>query len=383
MATTVNYPHEFKGFSIADPSEWSNPKLLAYEPKHFGSRDVDIEIECCGICASELFTLKNEWTDGPMRCTQSAYGPKTQCVGHEIVGRVLRIGDECKTGVKVGDRVGLGARAACCAECPRCKSNNEQYCPKKVGTYGARYPDGYVSQGGYASHVRAHEQMVFPIPEGLESHLVAPMMCGGLTVYAPIQRWTRLAKIDGRQPHVGIIGIGGLGHMALMIARALDAHVTAFSRGSSKKEDALKMGADDFIATGEDEGWNKRYFDEFDLILNCATSTESLDLNQFFSTLKVNSAFISVGLPHIGESMEVSPFSFLGSGSVLGASSLGSRKEIIELMDLAVEHNFRPWVEKVDLNEKNLSDALKRLDKGDVRYRFTLVGFHDFFGTGK
>lgn len=382
-STTVNYPQEFKGFSISDPSEWNHPKLTSYEPKRFGARDVDIEIECCGVCASELFTLKNEWSKSELACKSSTYGPKTQCVGHEIIGKVLKVGEECKTGVKVGDRVGLGAAAACCTECSRCKDDNEQYCPHRVGTYASAYEDGYVSQGGYASHVRAHEQMVFPIPDGLESHLVAPLMCGGLTVYSPIKRNIEDALRKGRTPNVGVIGIGGLGHMAIMIAKALGAHVTAFSRGYSKKEDALKMGADDFVATGEEKDWANSRFDHFDVVVNCATSTTDLNLDDFFSSLKVNSALVSVGLPHADESLNVSPFSFLASGTKLGSSLLGSRREAIELLKLAEEHNFRPWVEKINLSEENVGIALTRLDKGDVRYRFTLVGFHEFFGTGK
>lgn len=382
-STTVNYPEEFKGFAISDPSEWSNPKLTSYVPKNFGDRDVDIEIECCGVCASELFTLKNEWSKSELACKSSSYGPKTQCVGHEIVGKVLKVGSKCTTGVKVGDRVGLGASASCCAECSRCEEDNEQYCKHQVGTYAGRYPDGYVSQGGYASHVRAHEKMVFPIPDGLESHLVAPLMCGGLTVYSPIKRSIEDTLAKGKTPHVGIIGIGGLGHMAIMIAKALGAEVTAFSRSYSKQEDATKMGAHKFIATGVEKDWSKNYFDYFDAIINCATSTVDTDVDAFLSTLKVNKKLISVGLPHVDEKLQVSPFTFLQNGVFLGASLLGSRKEAIELLQLAKDHKFAPWVETLDINEANVSQALTRLNAGDVRYRFTLVGFHEFFGTGK
>lgn len=384
MSTTVNYPEEFKGFAISDPSEWNHPKLTSYVPKKFDERDVDIEIECCGVCASELFTLKNEWNPrGELLCKSASYGPKTQCVGHEIVGKVLRVGEKCTTGVKVGDRVGLGAAASCCAECSRCDDDNEQYCPHRVGTYSGMYADGYVSQGGYASHVRAHEKMVFPIPEGLESHLIAPLMCGGLTVYSPIKRNIDPVLAAGKKPAVGIIGIGGLGHMAIMIAKALGADVTAFSRSYSKKDDAVKMGADHFIATGVETEWSKNHFDTFDLILNCSTSTTDLDFNGYLSTMKVNGSMVSVGLPHADESFNLSPFSFLNSGTKIGSSLLGSRKEAIELLALAKEHDFRPWVEKLNISEENVSEALTRLDAGDVRYRFTLVGFHEFFGTGK
>lgn len=375
---TVDYPREFKGFAITDPKDWNSPKLTAYEPKKFGPHDVDIEIECCGICASELFSLKNEWSDKPLACLSSSYGPRSQVVGHEVVGKVIAVGSDVNL-CKVGQRVGLGAQAFSCMECSRCDSNNEQYCSNSVGTYCSRYPDGYVSQGGYASHVRAHEQFCFPVPDDLPSELVAPLMCGGLTVYSPIKR-----NIENAQnPRVGIIGIGGLGHMAIMIAKALGAHVTAFSRSSKKKEDALKMGADEFVATGEEKNWSEKLHDNFHLVLNCASSTTELDLDAFLSVLKVNKNLISVGLPERGEKFDFSPFTFIGNGSCVGVSKLGSRNEAIELLQLASKHKFRPWVETINVSEAGVHEGLTRLDQGDVKYRFTLVGFHEFFGTGK
>ncbi|CAM9022407.1 unnamed protein product [Wickerhamomyces anomalus] len=380
-SNTVNYPKEFKGFAISDPKEWSAPKLTSFEPKHFGDNDVDIEVECCGVCASELFTLKNEWSHDELLCLSSTYGPKTQCVGHEVVGKVVKLGSKCKTGLKIGDRVGLGAQASCCTECSRCKEGNEQYCAKTVGTYASRYEDGYVSQGGYASHVRAHEHLVFPIPEGIESHLVAPLQCGGLTVYSPIKRG--IQDVQNTVPKVAIIGLGGLGHMAIMIAKALGAEVTAFSRSYSKQEDAKKMGADHFVATGEEKDFESKLYDTFHLILNCASSTSALDLNKLLKTLKVNRSFISVGLPHVDEKFEVQPFTFFSNGSAVGSSCLGSRAEAIELFELAVKHDIKPWVETIKVSEAGVSEGLTRLDKGDVRYRFTLVGFNEFFGTGK
>lgn len=380
---TVDYPNEFKGFAITDPSQWNNPKLVSYKPKNFDeSTDVDIEIECCGVCASDIATLKNAWSNQPLRCLSSTYGPKSQCVGHEIVGRVVRVGTGCTTGVKIGDRVGLGAQASSCGECSRCKTDNEQYCSEMIGTYGGRYPDGYVSQGGYASHVRANERLVFPIPDGLESHIVAPLLCGGLTVYSPLKRGIQDVLDKGEVPKVGIVGIGGLGHIAIMVAKALGADVTAFSRSNAKLEDAMKMGCSRFIAT-KDEGWEKNLVDEFHLILNCASGVTSLPLPKVLSTLKVNRDFISVGLPHLGHAFEVSPRILLRDGAKVGASLLGSRKEILELFDLVATHDFKPWVETIDIDEAGVHKALTRLEEGDVRYRFTLTGFNKFFGTGK
>ncbi|SCU93794.1 LADA_0G04940g1_1 [Lachancea dasiensis] len=373
----MSYPEQFQGFAINNPKDWATPKLTSYQPKNFGAHDVDIEVECCGICASELFALQNGWSHGEMACLSSKYGPKTQVVGHEVVGKVVAVGPEVKL-CKVGDRVGLGAQASACMNCTRCNSNNEQYCAQAVSTYCDFYPDGYVSQGGYASHVRAHEHLCFPIPPELPSELVAPLQCGGLTVYSPIKR-----NIAGKKdPKVAVIGIGGLGHMAIMISKALGAEVYAFSRGYSKKDDAIKMGADHFVATGE-KNWSENLGDTFDLILNCASSTTSLDLNALLPCLKVNCNFVSVGLPHIDEDLKVKPFSFFANGCNMGSSKLGSREEAIELMNLAVKHNFRPWVETIQVSEAGVSDGLTRLNDGDVKYRFTLTGFHQFFGTGK
>ncbi|SCU84534.1 LAFA_0D10484g1_1 [Lachancea sp. 'fantastica'] len=373
----MTYPEQFQGFATNDPKDWAHPKLTSYQPKNFESHDVDIEVECCGICASELFALQNGWSHEPMACLSSKYGPKTQVVGHEVVGKVVAVGPDV-TLCKIGDRVGLGAQASSCMQCSRCASHNEQYCQKSVGTYCSSYPDGYVSQGGYASHVRAHEQFCFPIPPEIPSELVAPLQCGGLTVYSPIKR-----SIAGKtNPKVAIIGIGGLGHMAIMISKALGAEVYAISRGYSKKDDAMKMGAHKFVATGE-ENWQKGLYDEFDLILNCASSTTSLDLDNLLPCLKVNCNFISVGLPHVDEDFKVKPFTFFKNGCNIGSSKLGSRSEAIELMDLAVKHNFRPWVETIQVSEAGVSEGLTRLNDGDVKYRFTLTGFHEFFNTGK
>lgn len=382
-STTVNYPHEFKGFAIKDPSEWANPKLTSYQPKNFDENsDIDIEIECCGVCGSELSTLQNAWFDGPMKCLSAKYGPKTQCVGHEIVGKAIRVGKGCKTMVKVGDRVGLGAQAYSCGDCTRCKSHNEQYCARRVNTYDAMYEDGYVSQGGYASHVRANENFVFPIPDGMESHLVAPLLCGGLTVYSPIKRELKDVIASGETPKVGIVGIGGLGHIAIMIAKAMGVEVTAFSRSHYKEKDAFKMGCSRFVAT-QDEVWEDNLFDEFHLILNCTSAKDSLLLTKLLPMLKVNRKFISVGLPHLGHSFDIDPHSLLGNGANFGASILGSRLEILDLFDLVSKHKVEPWVETIDICEKGVNEALTRLENGDVRYRFTLTGFHSFFGTGK
>lgn len=364
---TVNYPTEFSGFAVQDVKQWDHPKLTSYKPKKFEDRDIDIEIECCGVCGSDLLTAKGGW--GGIKCPQ--------VVGHEIIGKVVSKGAKVTT-VDIGDRVGLGAQASSCLDCNRCQNGNEQYCPKSVSTYDSKYPDGYISQGGYASHVRAHEHFCFKIPDEISPEEAGPLMCGGLTVYSPLKRHG--ACKEGAK--VGIIGIGGLGHMAIMLAKAMGAEVWAFSRGYSKKDQAVKMGADHFVATGEKD-WEKPLFDTFDLILNCAIGLSDLNLDAFLSTLQVDSKFVSVGLPDVEEKYNVSPFTFFSNNSHLSSSCLGSRQEALELLDVAVKNDIRPWIEKVPISEDGCHEAMSRAWNGDVRYRFVLTDFHKCFGTGK
>lgn len=377
--TTVNYPEEFKGFAVHNPKEWNHPKLTSYKPKAMGEYDVDVEIECCGVCASDLFTAQASWATG-----WDKIEGQTQVVGHEIVGKVIAVGSKV-TSCKIGDRVGQGAQLFACLECSRCKANNEQYCPKTVETYDATYADGYVSQGGYASHVRTHEHFLFPVPEGIKSSILAPLMCGGLTVYSPLLR-------NGCKPGatIGIIGIGGLGHMAIMIAKLLmtddkegfKGEIYAFSRSDKKKLELLEMGATHFVATGEKD-WEKPLFDKFDLVLNCASGLSALNLDAFISILGVEKRIVSVGLPSKEERYDVSPFTFFSNGSFLSSSCLGSREEAIDLLNLAVKFDIKPWVEEIPVSELGCHEGMTRCWDGDCRYRFALTNFHELFGTGK
>jgi alcohol dehydrogenase (NADP+) len=263
------------------------------------------------------------------------------CVGHEIIGKVLRVGPKVK-GFKPGDRVGVGAQVQSCMKCPQCKSDNENYCPHMVGelnhaprlyqtnfehvkclrgitvylgygqwadladTYGAPYNVGGAdsgkpmkdkdgnqiwAQGGYSSHSRVHEQFVFPIPDNIPSYEAGPMMCAGLTTFSPLKR-----AGTGPGKKVAIVGIGGLGHFALLWAKGLGAEVTALSHTAGKKEEALKLGADHFVCT-KDKDWAKPLAFTFNFILNCADMTNEFDLKTYMSTLAVNGTFHNVGLP--------------------------------------------------------------------------------------
>lgn len=215
---------------------------------------------------------------------------------------------------------------------------------------------------------------VFPIPEGLPTTQAAPMLCAGLTAYSPLVR-----NGCGPGKKVGIVGLGGIGHFGLQFAKALGAEVYVISRSHSKEADALKMGADGYIAT-QDPNWNEAHFMTFDLIVNTASSSEGFDLEKYLSLLDVHGRWVSVGLPE-GEGQVVKSQTFLGNGCLIGASHLGSRKEVLAMLKLAVEKGVTSWVEEVQIGEEGLKSALTRLHANDVRYRFSLTGYEKVFGA--
>lgn len=226
----------------------------------------------------DLAQITGGWGDRPLPL----------CVGHEVIGRAVKVGNSVTT-VKVGDRVGVGAQIGADLTCQNCKSDQENYCPNGIDTYGARYKDGTVSQGGYASHIRAHEYFTFKIPNGIASEIAAPMMCAGLTVYSPLVRMG-----SGAGKKVAVVGIGGLGHFALLFANALGAEVTALSHSPGKEQDSLKMGAHHFVCT-KDKDWHKALAGSFDFILNTADAMHHFDMPAYLSTLRVWGKFHTVG----------------------------------------------------------------------------------------
>lgn len=215
---------------------------------------------------------------------------------------------------------------------------------------------------------------VFPIPDALSTNTTAPMLCAGLTAYSPLVR-------NGAGPgkKVGIVGMGGIGHFGLLFSKALGAETWAISRSHSKEADALKMGADGFIATA-DKDWNEPHIMTFDLIICTASSTENFDLDKYLTLLDVHGKWISVGLPE-GSGQEVKAQSFLANGCLIGASHLGSRKEVLAMLKLAAEKGVQPWVEEIPISKENLKTALTRLHNNDVRYRFTLTNYEEEFGA--
>ncbi|CAK7894647.1 NADP-dependent alcohol dehydrogenase 7 [[Candida] anglica] len=367
MSTTV--PEYFQGFGVDKAENWNKPKLVSYKGKAVGDNDVVLKNIACGLCGSDILTASGQWS--PLLRDDLV-------VGHEIIGHVIAVGKNV-TQVKIGQRCGIGAHSSSCMSdsCGRCSTDNEQYCKiNGVGTYNAvDATDKYVTQGGYSSHSVAHEQFVFPIPDELETSHAAPLMCAGLTVFSPLVR--NIGR-DAKGKTVGIIGIGGLGHLAIQFAHALGANVIAFSRSSSKKDQAVTMGASTFIATGEEKDWTTTYDDKFDFILNCASGTD-LDLDSYLSVLKVDAKFVSAGLPPSADKYSVSPFSFVKNAGNFGSSLLGSKVEALEMLKIAAEHGVKPWVEEIPISEANCNTALTRCNDGDVRYRFVFTEFDKAF----
>jgi alcohol dehydrogenase (NADP+) len=287
------------------------------------------------------------------------------CVGHEITGIAVKVGKNVKH-LKVGDRCGVGAQSGSCLDCEECSSGLEQHCVKGLtGTYNGKYPDGSKSFGGYADYCRAPAHFAVKIPDGLSLAEAAPMLCGGVTTWCPL-------KNNGAGPgkRVGIVGIGGLGHFGLLWAKALGCdEVVAISRTRNKAADAKKMGADKFIATDEDDGWNRKHRRSLDLIISTVSSPK-MPLSKYFQLLRTNGQFIQVGAPE-DPIPSFSAFALIAKGCKMGGSSIGSPSQIREMLEFAVKHNICPWIQERPM--KSANDCIIAMDNGDARYRIVLV----------
>ncbi|KAL8806062.1 MAG: hypothetical protein Q9182_001594 [Xanthomendoza sp. 2 TL-2023] len=360
----MGYPDTFEGFMVQSQDDWKTFKKQEFKPKKFQERDIDIEIECCGVCGSDVHTINGGWGDAPMPL----------CVGHEVIGKAIKVGDKVKT-VKVGDRVGVGAQIWSCLECKPCKTDNENYCPKKIDTYGAPYPEemgGVIAQGGYASHIRAHEYFTFKIPDDIPSVEAAPMMCAGLTTYSPLLR----AGV-GPGKKVAIVGVGGLGHYAILWASAMGAEVYVLSHSPDKEQAAKELGAKEFISTA-DKDWDKPWAFTFDFMLNTADATHEFDLVAYLGTLAVNGQMHHVGLPD-EKLPPITAQMFAPNGCSMGGSHIGSRPEMFQMLKLASEKKLKPKIETIPISEAGCKKAVEGVANNSVRYRYTLTDFDKAF----
>ncbi|WP_119697703.1 NAD(P)-dependent alcohol dehydrogenase [Microbacterium halotolerans] len=323
---------------------------LEIERRDVGPHDVMIAIRYAGVCHSDIHTIRGEW--GPI-----AY---PQVVGHEIVGEVTEVGSEVTTHA-IGDRVGVGCMVNSCGECSYCLDGDEHFCEKgAIDTYTATDVDGTITQGGYSTHVVVDEKFVLRMPESIPYEQAAPLLCAGITTYSPLARWGA-----GPGKKVAVVGMGGLGHMAVKIAVAMGADVTVLSRTLSKRDDALAFGATAHIATG-DEGALRELKRSFDLIIN--TVSAPLDMNAYLATLKPQGTLVNVGAPP--EPLPVQVFSLIGGGKSFAGSNIGSIKETQEMLDFCAEHAIAPETELI--SAEAINEAYDRVLSSDVRYRFVI-----------
>jgi len=320
------------------------------ERRDVGAKDVRIDIRWAGICHSDIHTVNGDW--GPQ------HYPLT--VGHEIVGTVAEVGSEV-TKFALGDRVGVGCMVGSCRECANCLAGEEQYCLKGMtGTYGARDVDGSITQGGYSTGVVVTEDFVLNVPEAIPFEKAAPLLCAGITTYSPLRHWNA-----GPGTKVAVVGLGGLGHMAVKIAHAMGAEVTVLSRSLNKKDDALALGADHYFAT-EDPQTFRALRGSFDLIINSVSA--AIDINAHLKLLALNGTLVNVGAP--SEPMGVQAGALISNRRSFAGSNIGGIAETQEMLDFCAEHAIAPEVEITSADQVN--EAWARVLASDVRYRFVI-----------
>jgi uncharacterized zinc-type alcohol dehydrogenase-like protein len=337
--------------AYAAPSATEPLVPTTIERRDVGPTDVLIEIRYAGICHSDIHTVRGDW--GPISYPQ--------VVGHEIVGVVSEVGSEVSKHA-VGDRVGVGCMVNSCRECENCRAGMENYCLKgNTQTYASVDRDGTITQGGYSTHVVVDEDFVLRVPESIPYEAAAPLLCAGITTYSPLRHWGA-----GPGKKVAVVGMGGLGHLAVKLAHAMGAHVTVLSQTLGKKEDGLRFGADDYFATSDEQTFST-LANTFDLILNTVSSAE-LDFDAYLSLLRLDGSFVNVGAPAEPVSFQV--FTLFGNRRSFGGSGIGSIAETQEMLDFCAENGIATEVEVISADQIN--DAYERVLRSDVRYRFVI-----------
>ncbi|MBR9826527.1 MAG: NAD(P)-dependent alcohol dehydrogenase [Alphaproteobacteria bacterium] len=337
--------------AYAAQSETSDLAPLDIARREPRPNDIAIDIEYCGVCHSDLHAARNDW------------GGTTYPIvpGHEIIGRISAVGSAVSR-FKVGDRVGVGCMVDSCQSCSPCEQGLEQYCEKGMtGTYDSKLPDGSLTYGGYSKHVVVREEFVLRIPEGMDPAGAAPLLCAGITTYSPLRHWQ-----VGPGKKVGIVGLGGLGHMGVKIAAAMGAEVTLFTTSPGKAEDARRLGASQVVISKERDQM-KAVRGQFDLILNTVAAPHKLD--PYLQALKLDGTMVMVGLPD-------EPHPPAGMGNLimkrrsLAGSLIGGISETQEMLDFCAENKIVSDIEMIAMAEINT--AYERMLKSDVKYRFVI-----------
>jgi uncharacterized zinc-type alcohol dehydrogenase-like protein len=321
-----------------------------FERREVGPHDVQIEILYCGVCHSDLHQIKNDWFPGifPM------------VPGHEIVGRIIKVGDNVKK-FKIDELAGVGCMVDSCQVCENCKTGLEQYCLEGTTyTYNSNDRSGVPTYGGYSNTIVVREEFVLHISDKLPLAATAPLLCAGITTYSPLRHW----KV-GKGHKLAVLGLGGLGHMGVKFGVAFGADVTVLSTSPSKAEAAKALGAHHFVVTSDPEQL-AAVKGSFDFILDTVSAEH--DMNLYLSLLKTDGTLIGVGVP--SEPYSIQPFSLLAGRKSIAGSGIGGIPETQEMLDFCAEHNIVSDIEMIDI--KDIHTAYNRMEKGDVRYRFVI-----------
>ncbi|WP_158808907.1 NAD(P)-dependent alcohol dehydrogenase [Beijerinckia sp. L45] len=338
------------GYAAESPKDALAP--FTFERRDPGVDDIEIKIQYCGVCHSDLHTVRDEWG-----------GTMYPCVpGHEIIGTVTRVGSAV-TSFKAGDTAGVGCMVDSCRECESCRKGLEQYCkPGFVGTYNGpdKHIEGGATYGGYSSHVVVDKHFVLHIPKNLDLAGVAPLLCAGITTYSPLKHW----KVGPGQK-VGIVGLGGLGHMGVKIAHAMGAKVTLFTTSPGKSDDARKLGADEVVIS-KDAAAMAAQGETFDFILDTVAADH--DINAYLGLLKPDCTLVQVGAPE--KPLAVNVFSVIWRRRNFAGSLIGGIAETQEMLDFCAKHNITADIEMIKMDE--IETAYTRMLKSDVKYRFVI-----------
>lgn len=336
--------------AYAAPAAGQSLAPTTIERREVGANDVLIEIQYAGICHSDIHTVSGDW------------GPRDFPLvpGHEIVGVVAEVGADV-TRHAVGDRVGVGCMVNSCGRCENCRNGDEQYCVEgMVDTYAGTDRDGTTTQGGYSTHVVVDADYVLSVPDGLDPAAAAPLLCAGITTYSPLRHWNA-----GPGTKVAVVGLGGLGHMAVKLAHAMGAEVTVLSQSLKKQEDGLRLGADHYFATSDRDTF-KALRSRFDLIIN--TVSAPIPVDHYLRMLAVNGTLVNVGAP--AEPLSLNVFSLLSNRRSYAGSMIGGIAQTQEMLDFCAEHGIGADVEVIGADRVN--EAYERVLASDVRYRFVI-----------
>ncbi|XP_021771065.1 probable cinnamyl alcohol dehydrogenase 6 isoform X1 [Chenopodium quinoa] len=350
--TTPNHTQTVSGWAAHDSSGKMTPFI--FKRRENGVNDVTIKVLYCGMCHTDLHHVRNDWGITMYPCVP----------GHEITGLITKVGKDV-TNFKVGDKVGVGCLAASCLECEFCKTSQENYCDQIQFTYNGIFWDGSITYGGYSKMLVADQRYVVRVPENLPMDAAAPMLCAGITVYCPMKD-SKLLEPSGTPKKVGIIGLGGLGHVAVKFAKAFGHHVTIISTSPSKEKEAKqRLGADDFIVS-TDPSQMKAKKRTLDFVLDTVSAYHSL--GPYLELLKVEGTLHIVGAPD--KPMDLPSFPLIFGKRTVKGSMTGGMIETQEMMDMCGKYNISCDIEMVTPDQIN--DALQRLANNDVRYRFVI-----------